>query len=257
MVKESKLADWERFWERKQELSAVYPSVSNVAQEILREGAVDRKKVLEVGAGTGRDSVQLARAGATVVVLDYADNALGLLKKALDGQLRRFYLVKADAFRLPFKDNSLDIVFHQGLLEHFRNPQDLLAENRRVLASGGLLVVDVPQKFHPYTLIKHALILVGAWFAGWETEFTAGQLKRLVTAQGLTVRRLYGSWMYPSLWYRMLREALLRLKLARMPLVPRPWPLAGRARRAFRQWFRERALALYTVNAIGIIGEKP
>jgi SAM-dependent methyltransferase len=257
MAKESKLADWERFWDQKQELSAVYPSVSNVAQEILRDTAVGHKKVLEVGAGTGRDSVQLARAGATVVVLDYSDKALALIKKALGNAERHFYFVKADAFRLPFKDNSLDIVFHQGLLEHFRNPQDLLTENRRVLARGGRLVVDVPQKYHPYTLIKHTLIMCNKWFAGWETEFTAGQLTTLVEAQGLVVRRLYGSWMYPSLWYRMCREVLLRTGLARLPLFPRPWPLAGPARRAFRNWFRERAAALYTVNSIGIIGEKP
>jgi SAM-dependent methyltransferase len=254
MAKASKLADWERFWDQKQELSAVYPCVSDVTGEITREVDVRGKKVLEVGAGTGRDSIRLAQLGAKVIVLDYADNSLGLIKKAAAGRVQ---LVKGDAFHLPFKTNSLDVVFHQGLLEHFRNPQDLLAENQRVLARHGRLVVDVPQTYHPYTLIKHTLIMLNTWFAGWETQFTAGQLTALVEAQGLTVRRLYGSWMYPSLWYRIFREVLLKLKVARLPLFPRPWPLVGAARRAFRGWFREHRVALYTVNAIGIIGEKP
>ena len=42
-----------------------------------------------------------------------------------------------DAFALPFADGTFDVVFHQGLLEHFRNPDDLIAENARVLKPGG------------------------------------------------------------------------------------------------------------------------
>src|SRR5262249_12124387 len=137
-------------------------------------------RVLEVGAGSGRDSLELVRHGAEVWVVDYTPSALRLIGRQPGGvALRR---ACADAFRLPFADGSFDAVFHQGLLEHFRNPGELLVENARVLAPGGILLVDVPQKWHYYTPLKHALIAMGRWFAGWETEFSIRELRRLVRA---------------------------------------------------------------------------
>jgi ubiquinone/menaquinone biosynthesis C-methylase UbiE len=191
-----------------------------------------------------------------VIVVDYADNSLAIIRKIIGPAKKGFYLVKADAFRLPFKDQCLDLVFHQGLLEHFREPVGLLAENHRVLKKGGLVLVDVPQKYHPYTLIKHALIMLNQWFAGWETEFTITRLKKMIEQQNFRVTKMYGNWMYPSLWYRLVREVLLKVHVARLPLYPRPWPLVGRLRQRVRAWGKTKTAALYTFNAIGIIGEK-
>ena len=89
------------------------------------------------------------------------------------------HLVRANALALPFRDGTFDVVFHQGLLEHFRDPRPLLAENARVVRRGGRVVVDVPQTFHPYTVMKKALIAANKWFAGWETQFTPRALERL------------------------------------------------------------------------------
>jgi len=63
--------------------------------------------------------------------------------------------VCADACRMPFREGAFDLVFHQGLMEHFRDPAPLLRENARVLKRGGHLLVDVPQRFHVYTLAKN------------------------------------------------------------------------------------------------------
>ncbi len=78
-----------------------------------------------------------------------------------------------------------------------------------MLRPGGVLVVDVPQKWHYYTLGKQLLIAAGRWFAGWETQFSPRELERVVARQGLSVERTYGDWMVPGLWYRALRKILL------------------------------------------------
>ena len=96
------------------------------------------------------------RRGANVWVVDYTPSALRLIAKQPGGD--RLLRVCGDAFQLPFADGSFDVVFHQGLLEHFREPQRLLAENARVLKRGGLLLVDVPQRWHYYTPLKHLMI---------------------------------------------------------------------------------------------------
>ena len=164
--------------------------------------------------------------------------------------------VRADALRMPFRDGSIDVVFHQGLLEHFRDPLPLLRENVRVLAPDGILLVDVPQRFHLYTVLKHFLIAIGRWFAGWETEFTIGELERLMRTAGVTVTRRYGSWMVPGLLYRSIRVVLLRSRVARLPLYPPPVPVLSGLASRIRDRFRTTRMSFYTYFVIGVLGRK-
>jgi len=169
---------------------------------------------------------------------------------------RRVHLVRADALAMPFRDGSFHVVFHQGLLEHFRDPRPLLRENVRVLGERGILLVDVPQRFHLYTVLKHLLIAAGRWFAGWETEFTIGELERLLRAAGVTVTRRYGGWMVPGLFYRSLRLVLLRSRVARLPLYPPPVPILSKLETSFRERFRRTRASFYTYFVIGALGRK-
>jgi hypothetical protein len=72
---------------------------------------------------------------------------------------------------------------------------------------------------HFYTVVKKILIALGAWFAGWETQFTRKSLESLLRRNGLSPIRAYGRFMHPSLAYRLLREALLRIGL-KLPMHP-------------------------------------
>jgi SAM-dependent methyltransferase len=234
----------------------VYPTEGRVVEQILAEGPVRGRRVLEVGAGSGRDSVALAEAGATAVLLDYSPASLEVARGVATRAGRRVHLLRADALRMPFRDGVFQVVFHQGLLEHFRDPLPLLRENVRVLGKGGVLLVDVPQRFHAYTVLKHFLIALGAWFAGWETEFTIGELEGLMRKAGVTVTRRYGSWMVPGLLYRSLRLALLRSRLARLPLYPPPLPVLSRLSSSARERFRKTRASFYTYFVIGALGRK-
>lgn len=208
---------WDRFWTRGRETREIYDNAGRITGEIAREMDVRGRACLEVGAATARDTAALARAGAFAVALDYSPAALSIAKDACRGT--GAVLVCGDAFHLPFRDGCFDLVFHQGVLEHFREPEGLLDENRRVLSASGLVLVDVPQTLHPYTVVKKILIAAGAWFAGWETQFTRRSLEALLMNSGLRPRRAYGRFMSPSLSYRMLREILFRAGV-RLPLDP-------------------------------------
>ncbi len=253
----STLEHWESYWKGHADLEATYSTGGRLAREILADGPVAGRRVLEVGAGSGRDLLELARAGSVGVVLDYSPASLELVRRQARAQGLPVLLVRADALRMPFRDAAFDVVFHQGLLEHFRDPRPLLLENARVAARGGRVIVDVPQTFHPYTLLKQILIALDRWFAGWETQFTPGQLERLLGESGLRVRRSYGEWMVPGLAYRVLREVLKRglgLALPIDPAGPRFWRSGWeglRARLSRRRW------ALHTCHVIGTVAEKP
>jgi len=255
-VRTSTEAHWSRFWRERSEIEDVYPTDGRVVEQILAEGPVSGRLVLEVGAGSGRDSISLAEAGATAVLLDYSAPSLEVARGVAARAGRRVHLVRADALAMPFRDGSFHVVFHQGLLEHFRDPRPLLRENVRVLGERGILLVDVPQRFHLYTVLKHLLIAVGRWFAGWETEFTIAELERLLRAAGVTVTRRYGSWMVPGLFYRSLRLVLLRSRVARLPLYPPPVPILSKLETSFRERFRRTRASFYTYFVIGALGRK-
>jgi len=250
---------WQDFWDEADALSLedVYGNDGRIVRELFALGDPAGKRVLEVGAGSGRDAVTLAAAGATVLTLDYVAGSLDLTRKAAGSAGATVSPVNGDALCKPFPDNSFDLVFHQGLLEHFRDPLPLLREDLRVLRPGGFLLVDVPQTFHYYTLGKKLLIAMDRWFAGWETQFTPGGLEGVARRAGGEVVRTHGDWMVPGLWYRALRKTLLTRLGLKLPMYPDPIPPLGRLGARLRESIKENRTALHTMMTIGVIIRKP
>jgi len=257
MAGQSKSSDhWDRFWQKKSDVRKVYSNEGRIADNLERVTALHAKLVLEVGAGTGRDSADLADRGAIVVVLDSSFDAIEIIRDIMATQGVRLIPVVGDAMALPFNSESFQVVFHQGLMEHFEDPQEMLRENHRVLENEGHLLVDVPQRFHPYTAVKHVLMALGKWFAGWETEYTIGTLIETVMLAGFNnVVHKYGSWMNPSFFYRSIREAFMNFGIE-LPLYPElPSPIK-KARSGLREKTSSCRAAFYTYHTIGVIAQK-
>lgn len=249
---------WNKVWSERQDLQRVYPSSPSVQKNILSHLDVKGLRILEVGAGSGRDSAELARRGAFVTVLDFAPRSLQLIaglrqELSLQGHLE---LVRGDAFHAPFADNTFDLVFHQGLAEHFQNPLPLLQENFRLVKPGGHCLCDVPQTIHLYTVMKKILIALDRWFAGWETQFTMPELKRLMQDAGFEIAHAYGDWMRPSLLYRVLRELAWKIgiDLPKYPLDGTAW---NRWKNQIMDSLESKPLLHYTQLSIGVLGVKP
>ncbi len=245
---------WDNFWNKSPSVDQIYPNQGRVREHLEDVVSLEGKKILEVGAGTGRDGIDMAESGAWVISLDYSQSSLEMIASQT-GMESRVAPCCGDGFALPFREDSFDIVFHQGLLEHFRNPGDMLAENFRVLKPGGYLLVDVPQKFHYYTIIKHIMIAAGKWFAGWETEYTVGELEWMMKEESFRPVSFYGEWMNPPIWYRMLRRLLLYGGLT-IPMYPALFRFYGRKLGGIRRWLSRRRWAAYFAVVIGVIAVK-
>lgn len=257
-IKEPDQSVWNRFWQKKNDMDKVYPSSPSVLHAIKKNFKLEGLKVLEVGAGTGRDSAELAKFGADVYVLDFAENSLKIvdaLRKQEDfhGKLT---LVRGDAFKSPFPDNTFDLVFHQGLAEHFKDSLPLVQENFRILKHGGCCLCDVPQTVHPYTVIKHILIAMDKWFAGWEKQFTMSQLKKLMKDAGFECEYAYGDWMRPNLFYRMLREFCFKVGVE-LPKYPMQGSAFQKTKDKILDALQSVPVMHYTQLSIGVIGRKP
>jgi ubiquinone/menaquinone biosynthesis C-methylase UbiE len=105
------------------------------------------KLVLDVACGTGYGSEILARKGASKVVgLDIAYSFLNS-----NGE-HNALLAGGDVCKLPFSDNTFEIVVSFETIEHIDNPEGLLAEIARVLRPEGLCICSSPNRdFLPFT----------------------------------------------------------------------------------------------------------
>jgi len=93
--------------------------------------------VLDVGCGNGKMLAPLVRAGFDVVGIDISRGALLTLAEQK--------IVRADARRLPFKENAFGAAVCYDVLQHLLEGEraEAAEELRRVLAPGGLLFIQV------------------------------------------------------------------------------------------------------------------
>jgi SAM-dependent methyltransferase len=117
------------------------PEVQELVADRIEEAAGPGARLLEVGAGTGRIALPLHRRGRRVVGVDLSLPMLERYRaKAAAAGLPPPPTVRADATRLPFPDACFDAVLEVHVLHLIPSWERALAEARRVLAPGGVLL---------------------------------------------------------------------------------------------------------------------
>ncbi len=96
------------------------------------------KRLLEVGCGMGTDLLQFARGGALVTGIDLTPRSLEISRHHLSLYGQRGDFANADCERLPFADESFDVVYSNGVLHHTPDTAGAVREVHRVLRPNGL-----------------------------------------------------------------------------------------------------------------------
>ncbi len=101
---------------------------------------------LDIGAGTGDLTLELARGGAARVVgADFSPEMLAVARAKAEDSANVSWTL-ADALRLPFPEETFDCVTNAFLLRNLSNLKEGLSEMARVLKPGGRLVcLDMTQ----------------------------------------------------------------------------------------------------------------
>jgi SAM-dependent methyltransferase len=117
-------------------------------------------------------------------------------------------LVEEDS--LPLPDSSIDLVVAVHALEMSQHPQALMAELRRVLTSGGRLILVVPNRQGPWASTDLSPF-------GFGQPYSRGQLRSLFAQAGFEAETwTTGLHMAPASWRPLLGAARALDKIGRM-----------------------------------------
>lgn len=138
------------------------------------------RKILEAGSGTGRYCIVLADKyrNSMIIGMDISGNALKLTKKGMQTRcIENLHLVQGDAFRMPFRNDTLDVVFNDGVIEHFTKYNNIIHEMVRITKKKGQVIVAVPNWYcFPHTLYKK--IVGNKYIYGYEKSFKHSELRK-------------------------------------------------------------------------------
>jgi SAM-dependent methyltransferase len=97
-----------------------------------------RARILDAGAGSGRNMVELMRHG-TVTAIELSPTSVCLARARDVGEV-----VEGSVLEMPFESGSFDLAASLDVIEHLEDDVGALRELRRVVTPGGCLLVTVP-----------------------------------------------------------------------------------------------------------------
>lgn len=117
----------------------------HIASYAFAEAFTRGKRVLDYGCGSGYGASRIAQTAVQVQAVDVAEDAIAHARERFGGPKLSFMQINPDA-ALPYDDAAFDVVLSFQVFEHVVNTSAYLSEVRRVLASGGHLILITPDR---------------------------------------------------------------------------------------------------------------
>ena len=128
---------WNKIYKDIQNKKPSYDLWLDKYEEILKKS--NYEAIIDLGCGSGGDTLYLNERGYKVIACDYSEEALSIINKHIpDAKTLNVDLTKA----LPFEDNSIKIIIADLSLHYFNEAatKDILKEIKRVLKNDGYLI---------------------------------------------------------------------------------------------------------------------
>lgn len=171
-------------------------------------------RLLEVGCGMGTDLLQYARGGVKVTGIDLTPRSIEISRQHLSlyGEAGEFGI--ADCERLPFADESFDVVYSNGVLHHTPDTAGAVREIHRVLTPGGQARVMLYHRGSAYywgqIIFRHGL-LHGELLRGHSPEEIMSRYVEVNESGGRPLVKVYSRREARNL-FSMFREVKIRVE---------------------------------------------
>jgi 2-polyprenyl-3-methyl-5-hydroxy-6-metoxy-1,4-benzoquinol methylase len=180
-------------------------------------GRIHDRTILDVGTGTGRAALLLARGAARVTAVDASEEMLVEARKRAAAQMMKVNFLQGDVHHLEFADRSFDVVVCLRVLMHTPGWRQSLAELCRV--ANRLVIFDYPAAMSAALLQSATRRIFSA--VGGHTEayrvFRERTMRQALADAGFRVRSVHRQFVLPiqlhkaigSRWFTTRSERLL------------------------------------------------
>ena len=161
---------------------AAYEEMYKLIRPVVRH-----KTVPELAAGTGLIAKHIVNAAAHIEATDASAEMIAEAKR--DNRSAKLHFSVQDMFRLPYAEESFDVVIVSNALHIVPQPEKALAEIRRVLKDGGLLIA--PTFTHAENSFSGKVRAFFMKLAGLplHSRWTSEEYLRFLRQNGWTVRK--------------------------------------------------------------------
>lgn len=170
---------WENYWKNYKGVTKIgawsQKQSINKALQILDEKKIKKStRIIDMGCGEGKTLIAFREKGyRNIIGIDNTLESIKICEKKGLKEGRDVFLDEASGTK--FKNNSLEIVFSEGILEHFKDPIPLISEMSRI--SKKYVLIIQPNHLNIYGLM---IKILGHFLRGgvWEYTFTKKYFKK-------------------------------------------------------------------------------
>ena len=165
-------------------------------------GTIRDRVILDVGTGTGRAALLLARGGAKVTAVDASSEMLAVARRRATEEGAPVRFLVGDAHALDFPDRSFDVALSLRVIMHTPQWRQCIAELCRV--AEGLVIVDYPSA-HSFAALESTTRAV-THAIGFRTEpyrvFTDRTIATAFAAHGFRIRSVHRQFVLPIAFHK-------------------------------------------------------
>jgi SAM-dependent methyltransferase len=166
--------------------------------------------------------------GREVVALDLSKYSILTLRRVIESNF--LHVVRGDILRMPFRDCVFDMVYNEGVVEHFQNSMRVVREMVRVTKKKGIVLISVPNflSFHTFARQVLARFFTETWKKrlwpyGFERSFSRNYIRHMLQLTSLSNVEVHGLGLFyglarytPYRFYVMLYSLYVRLRGTKM-----------------------------------------
>jgi len=193
---ENEADEYDQRWSRRGGLKTAQ-SQGAIVRELTQDW--DGKRILELGCGTGRFSLNMASKGKPTILMDIALQMLNVTRSKLHSSSHQFMGINGSIYQLPFENGWFDAAYSINVFNHLEYLKSAFSEVNRILKEDGLFLVNFANLYSYYFplafIINRRQKSIGRnVYSRW---LSIPQMKHLLDAAGFSIIRSFGNVYVP------------------------------------------------------------